>query len=136
MSLSDEERKAIVEYRIEKAWVALEDVEQVSKLARWSAAANRMYYTIYYAATALLIANGYTCRTHTGMITMIHKHFVLTGILSKEDGRLVGKVFDMRQEADYDDFMDADEEMIQTYYPKVKALVERMVELAKEKMDM
>lgn len=32
MSLTDEERRAIVEYRIAKARVAVEDVEQVSGL--------------------------------------------------------------------------------------------------------
>jgi uncharacterized protein (UPF0332 family) len=129
MSLTDEERRAIVEYRIEKARVAVEDVEQVSGLKRWSAAANRMYYALYYAATALLIANGYVCRTHTGMITLLHKHFVLKGVLTKAEGRLVGKVFDIRQEADYDDFIDADENLIQEYFPQVKALVEKMISL-------
>lgn len=44
MSLSDEERRAIVNYRIEKALVAMEDVTQMAMLQRWSAAANRMYH--------------------------------------------------------------------------------------------
>lgn len=57
MSLSDEERRAIVNYRIEKAHVAMEDVTRMAMLQRWSAAANRMYYAVYYAATALLISN-------------------------------------------------------------------------------
>ena len=37
MSLTDEEREAIVKYRIEKAFVALEDVNQMTLLGRWSA---------------------------------------------------------------------------------------------------
>lgn len=59
MSLTDEERSAIVAYRMEKADVAMEDANQLSEWRRWSAAANRLYYAIYYAATALLINNGH-----------------------------------------------------------------------------
>ena len=129
MSLSDEERRAIVNYRIEKAHVAMEDANQMAILQRWSAAANRMYYAVYYAATALLISNGYTTRTHSGMITQINVHFVLQGILTKADGRLINKLFDLRQEADYDDFIDADEEDIKEYMPQVKTLIEKIISL-------
>ncbi|MBO7489211.1 MAG: HEPN domain-containing protein [Bacteroidales bacterium] len=131
MSLTDEERVAIVKYRIEKAFVALEDVNQMTLLGRWSAAANRMYYAVYYAATALLINNGHITRTHSGMITQINIHFVLPGILTKADGRLINKIFDLRQEADYDDFIDADENDIKEYFPQVKALIEKIVLLIK-----
>lgn len=129
MSLSDEERRAIVNYRIEKAHVAMEDANQMAMLQRWSAAANRMYYAVYYAATALLISNGYTTRTHSGMITQINVHFVLHGILTKADGRLINKLFDLRQEADYDDFIDADEDDIKEYMPQVKTLIEKIISL-------
>ena len=57
MILSDEERKAIVEYRIEKAYAALNDAEQIAAIKLWSSAANRLYYSLYYAATALLISD-------------------------------------------------------------------------------
>lgn len=129
MSLPDEERRAIVNYRIEKANIALEDVKQMSKLQRWSAAANRLYYSVYYAATALLINNGHATRTHSGMITQISVHFVLPGILTKDDGRLIRKLFDLRQEADYDDFIDATEEDINEYLPQVETLVKKIISL-------
>lgn len=63
------------------------------------------------------------------MITQINVHFVMTGILSREDGRLIRKLFELRQEADYDDFMDAEEADIKEYLPLVKSLIERIVSL-------
>lgn len=132
MSLTDDERRAIVAYRMEKADIAIEDVNQLSAWRRWSAAANRLYYAVYYAATALLINQGYTTRTHTGMITQISVHFVRPGILSREDGRLIRKLFELRQEADYDDFMDADEADINEYLPQVKTLIEKIKSLINE----
>lgn len=129
MSLTDDERNAIVSYRMEKADFALEDANQLSAWRRWSAAANRLYYAVYYAATALLINQGYITRTHTGMITQVSVHFVKTGILSREDGRLIRKLFELRQEADYDDFMDADEADINEYLPQVEALIGKIKSL-------
>lgn len=129
MSLTDDERRSIVAYRMEKADVAMEDVEQLSAWRRWSAAANRLYYAVYYAATALLINQGHLTRTHSGMITQINVHFVKTGILTREDGRLIRKLFELRQEADYDDFMDADEVDINEYLPQVKTLLDKIKSL-------
>lgn len=63
MSLSDEERHAIVLYRIEKANAALDDIRKVLPLKMWSIIANRMYYALYYAASALLIHDGHKVGT-------------------------------------------------------------------------
>lgn len=87
------------------------------------------YTILYYAATALLINNGHATRTHSGMITQISVHFVLPGILTKDDGRLIRKLFDLRQEADYDDFIDATEEDINEYLPQVESLVKKIISL-------
>ena len=131
MSLTDEERDAVVQYRIEKSMKSFQEAEKVSEISLWNIAANRLYYAVYYAATALLINNGHITRTHSGMITQINIHFVLPGILTKADGRLINKIFDLRQEADYDDFIDADENDIKEYFPQVKALIEKIVSLIK-----
>lgn len=47
MSLSDEERRAIVMYRIEKAQTALADIHKILPLGMWSIIANRLYYALY-----------------------------------------------------------------------------------------
>ena len=44
MSLSNEERKAVVEFRIEKAIRAYEQAKGVIPLMYWETIANRMYY--------------------------------------------------------------------------------------------
>lgn len=129
MSLTDDERNAIVEYRIEKAFSALDDVRQAAAGGRWSMAANRLYYAIYHAASALLINDGYEARTHNGVITLISKHYVMSGILPKEDGRLMKKIFELRQEADYDDFIDATEADINDYLPLAETFINRFVSL-------
>ena len=46
MNLNPEERKAIVEYRIERALSTMHEAKEISRLGFWNLAANRLYYTI------------------------------------------------------------------------------------------
>ena len=62
--LTEEERQAIVTYRLEKAENALKQVEANIANEFWNLIANRLYYAAYYAVTALLISE-ITKRIHT-----------------------------------------------------------------------
>ena len=68
MSLSADERKAVVDFRIEKARRALEQAQGVVAMEYWETIANRLYYAAYNAVSALLIAYGYTVHSHNGVI--------------------------------------------------------------------
>ncbi len=131
MSLSEEERKALVDYRIEKAFATFGDVEKSITLSMWSVAANRMYYALYYAASALLIKDEHTVRTHNGVMILLNQHYVRTGLLTKEDGWLFGRIFAFRQGSDYDDFIDATEVDVMMYLPKAKLLLEKLATLTR-----
>ena len=104
MSLSKEERKAIVEFRIEKAIRAFNEAKGVIKLGYWETIANRLYYAAYNAVSALLIANGDTAQTHSGVIHLFGLRFIKTGVLSSDMGKLFHSLFTMRQTGDYDDW--------------------------------
>lgn len=131
MSLSDEERLAIVTYRIEKARLAIDEIKRVMPLKVWGMIANRMYYALYYAASALLIHDAHPVSTHKGVISLLNQYYVRTGVLSKEDGNLFGNVFAFRKGSDYDDFIDASEDDINRYLPQVEQLVEKIIAQAK-----
>ena len=68
---------------------------------------------------------------YKGMISMMSLHYVQKGVLTKEDGKLIKRIFDLRQESDYDDFIDADEDDIKSYLPLVTNLVNTIVLLIK-----
>jgi len=68
MTLSIDERKAVVTLRLENSRETLREVENILALGYWRTAANRLYYACYYAVCALLIQNGYVAKTHAGVI--------------------------------------------------------------------
>ena len=123
MSMTKEERDATVELRIGKAYRAYEEARGVVALKYWETIANRLYYAAYNAVTALLIANGDTAQTHSGVRHIFGLKFIKTGILSSETGRLYHRLFSMRQTGDYDDTYDvAAEDVLPNIEPTGKLL--------------
>ena len=110
MSLTPEERTAILTFRIEKAKNTLKEAKGISQLEYWNAVANRLYYSCYYITGALLIANNYSAHTHSGVIHLLGMHFIKTGILSKDAGKFYSKLYELRQTGDYDDMFNLTQE--------------------------
>jgi uncharacterized protein (UPF0332 family) len=68
MTLQQESRNALVTIRLQRANETILETKANMQLGYWRVAANRLYYACYYAASALLIKNGITAHTHTGII--------------------------------------------------------------------
>lgn len=59
MPLTDEERNAIVAYRLDKAANTLAEAKNCAEMGHWTLTAKRLYYSAYYASSALLISEGH-----------------------------------------------------------------------------
>lgn len=129
MSLSAEDRKSIVEYRVERAYSTLEEAEEVALQGWYNLAANRLYYAIYYIASALLIKNERPVKTHSGLISQINLLFVKTGVLTIDDGALLSQLFSLRQSSDYEDFKQVTKDTIDELTPMTRRLVEKLKSL-------
>ena len=62
---------------------------------------NRLYYASFHAAQAALYARGENPSSHGHVRQQFGQHVVLEGDASREDGRLLGTLYDYRWEADY-----------------------------------
>lgn len=105
MSLSGDDRMAIVAYRKEKAYVTLKEAEDMIDTAHWNLAIQRLYYACFYMASALLMSRGFNARTHNGVVGLLGQNFVSTGLLTKEEGRLYSRLLQNRITGDYNDFL-------------------------------
>ena len=113
MSLSDEEREAIVFYKKQKARNTLDEAIGIAELGYWNAVLNRLYYACYYATTALLVHHGLSAHTHSGVIRLFGLQFIIKGLISKEQGKFYSRLFELRQIGDYDDFYSFSEQEVQ-----------------------
>ena len=102
-----------INYRISKSIEIFEDAELLAKNERWNSCVNRIYYSSYYLASALLYKNNIKVKTHNGIKTQLFLNYVKTGKMNKEMGKLYSHLFDWRQETDYADFVEFDRETIE-----------------------
>ena len=131
MSIEIDKRTALVNYRIEEAFSALTDAEVAVAAERWNMAANRLYYAVFYAATALLLSEELAFHTHKGMIKQFGFYFVKAGRVTTEEGALVSNLFQLRHETDYEAYINATKEQIEDYMPRTRALIDKLIALNK-----
>lgn len=110
MSLSNEERQAVVKHRLEKSHKTFSQVQNIVPMGYWEIVANRLYYAAFYAVSALLIHKGLTAQTHHGVMHLFGLHFIKTGVVDNRFGTLYGRLFSLRQTGDYSDTFDLAEE--------------------------
>ena len=134
MSLSADERQAVVDFRIEKARRAFEQAQGVVALEYWETIANRLYYAAYNAVSALLIAYGYSAHSHNGVIHLFGQHFVQPGIVEVKDGKLYHHLFSMRLTGDYDDTYGLTSDDVLPLITPASELIDKVIELTNTKM--
>ena len=131
MGLTDEERKTVVQYRMEKAKKTFAEIENHVQLEYWHTAANRLYYACFYAVSALLVQNGIVTKTHNGVINQFGLNFVKTDVFSQQEGKCYRKLFELRQEGDYEDWITLSEEDIIPLVEPVKNFIDKIEQLLK-----
>jgi uncharacterized protein (UPF0332 family) len=126
MTLDEKNKNAIANHRLQKAKNTFAEARGIFGMGFWNAAVNRLYYACYYAATALLVKHGYSTHTHSGVATLLNKHFVHEGILGKEQGKLFGRILEFRQRSDYDDSMIMEENDIAPFVKPVQSFIQEI----------
>ena len=118
-----------INYRISKSFEVFEDAALLAKNGRWNSCINRLYYSSYYLAGALLFSKNIKAETHNGVKTQLFKNYIKTGSLSNEHWKLYSHLFDWRQESDYADFVEFDQKTVEPLLKEVEALNSAMKKL-------
>ncbi len=128
-TLDEQSRKALVKYRLDRAYETMAEAELLAKEGYYNAVANRLYYVCFYATQALFVCQGIAAVSHARVKTMLGLHFVSKGLLANDHGKTLSRLFEIRHSGDCDDFVYCDQEMIEEYTPKAKAFVEAVKQL-------
>ena len=114
-------------YRIQKAKETIVEVEIHIQNEFWNTAINRMYYTCFYAVSALLVKHGIETSSHKGIRQLFGKMFVKTGKFDKNLAKHYTDLFEKRHKGDYNDFFDFDKETVIRILPISKEFI-RVIE--------
>lgn len=79
----------------------LEDAKMLFENQRYMSAANRIYYSVFKAISALHFLDGNRFKKHKDALGQFNKLYIHTGIFPKEFGSKIYKIESAREEADY-----------------------------------
>ncbi len=95
-------KKDLVKYRLECAREALHDAHVLNENGGSAVSVvNRSYYSVFYAALALLVTVDVEPTKHAGVLAKFDEFFIRQGIFPKEMSKIIHHAFDMRQAGDY-----------------------------------
>ncbi len=122
----NDSKSELVNYRLQRAYEALEDARILANASRWNLCVNRLYYACFYAVSALLIQNGLSSSKHAGIRSLFNKHYVKTSRVSKEMARIYNDLFERRQESDYLDFIRFEESQVSPWICRAEAFIDQI----------
>lgn len=119
----------LVKYRLEKAKNTLTDATKYIDDATTESTVNRIYYAMFYAVNALMIAKGLSSSKHSGVRALFNKEIVNKGLIERQWGEFYSDMFDRRQKGDYSDFVKFKKEDVENWLKKAEefiAVIERL----------
>jgi uncharacterized protein (UPF0332 family) len=124
-----EPKQELIRYRLQRAREMLEDGELLLREGRLTSATNRIYYAMFYATSALLASKNLSSSRHSGVIALLHDHFVRPGVFPRELARQLSLAFEMRNDSDYEDFITPEPSELTEMLANARSFVQKTVEL-------
>ena len=131
-----EEQEALIRYRMDRARETLVEAELMAQAGHRNACVNRLYYACFYAVTALLLRHNLSASKHSGVRSLLNRHFVRTGAISSRLGMLYRDLFESRQQGDYQDLVRFAEQEVRPWIPEAQnfvACIEALLQLPAKK---
>lgn len=132
MSLNEEERCIIVGLEYEKALSIMSQIEGLQSLGYWDNIANRLYYALFHAVSALLIHDKHAVNTHRGVVVLFGQHYVKTGKFDLADGKLYSQLQTMREKGDYNCIYQTSEDEVTPMIEPAKILIAKIGQYIKD----
>ena len=131
--MTDSIKQDYITYRINSAKETLDAARLLAENQHWNSAINRLYYSCFYAISALLYKYDINANSHAGLKHQFTLHFIKSGLIDKELGRVFVELFDWRQKGDYGDFYDFDREKVMPLFIPVEQIIETIQSLITDK---
>jgi uncharacterized protein (UPF0332 family) len=118
-----------IQYRLNRANETYQDAVFLFERGSLNSSINRLYYAVFYATIALLLANDIEVKSHNGVKQKLGEEFIAKGKLSKIHAKTFNILSDFRHKGDYDDLFDFEEEMVERLIDPVKEFIDAINQL-------
>ncbi len=132
MTIEESSKNALIRYRLRRADDTFSEALSLTDLGSLHGAVNRLYYSCFYAVSALLLSRNLSSAKHSGIRALFNKHVVVSGIIQRNDAKIYNELFEYRQEGDYEDFVEFNIEEIKGWIQRVRVFITQIKEAIKD----
>jgi uncharacterized protein (UPF0332 family) len=119
----------LIQYRLERAQECLDDARLLADAESWNTCVNRLYYSCFYAVSAVLVRDELSSSRHTGIRSLFNRNYVRTGVVPRDLARLYNDLFERRQESDDADFVRFQADQVRPWIPQTDAFLAHITSL-------
>ena len=123
----------LITLELEKSEKTLTEMEVQLQNSLWGMAANRLYYALFHAVSALLISDKHEVGTHRGAVNKFSLFYVKTGIFTPAEGRLYSQLQKLREDGDYNCSIDVDQSDVEGKVLPTRQLIAHIRRYLEEK---
>jgi uncharacterized protein (UPF0332 family) len=130
MSIDNQDRLDLIQYRLDEATETQADVELLIAHDRLRAAINRIYYSMFYSLLALGLKYEFETSKHAQLIGWFNKTFINEGLIGSNYGKIINKAFNRRTKGDYDSYIEFDLDTVKEMYEEMmdfNSAIERFI---------
>jgi uncharacterized protein (UPF0332 family) len=99
------EKEQAIALKLKKADALMSEIPVLLQNHFYDTAINRIYYSCFHATKALLLTKDLTTKSHSGVVSLLHQHFVQPGLFEEKQASFFSKIMQERNEDDYSDFL-------------------------------
>ena len=124
--MKESEKVLLIEYRRDKAFDTLNEIQILLDNKLFSTAMNRIYYAGFYIASALVLFDDFSTSKHKQLIGFFNNKYIRTNLIDFKSGEILNKSFQKRSLADYGDFIIVSEMETVEYYRRITEFVKEV----------
>lgn len=132
MTIQSDDRQVLCRMRLEQMRVSANSCKVLLENEDLQGAANRLYYAVFYALSALAVSSAISFSKHGTLIGWFNKEYVLTGKVDRSFGRFVNDAWQTRSRSDYDIFVKLQAGNLQKSVKKLNEFIENIESLLQQ----
>ena len=106
--MTKQARAANIAAALTKSADALAASRQLLDIGLLDDAMARLYYSMFHVVSAALLTIGVEATSHRALHSLLSQHLVRPGHISAGSARILGELFTLRNQADYDRHLEVD----------------------------
>jgi len=121
--MTDPSKEEAISRRMDRANESVSEAELLIAHGHWNAAVSRLYYAVFFAANAYLIAHDRANKTHKGTRMAFGALINENQEIPRDVAKVYHDLFEERHHADYGFFSDLDGELVLPMLDPVRTFI-------------